>query len=137
MCAKFTRTTCLVPRRSDEFEGQGQRSKVKVARDKNALSAPVTPSSVRMICARCKLHAAAADGTIATLLGGVISSACVRCMFGNTSLALVFTIDVDFLKNCSSLYRPSSSDNNYWFLLLEKTDDEEKPDIERVQACTR
>jgi len=34
--AKFTGTTCLVPR-SDEFECQGQKSKVKVTRDKDAL----------------------------------------------------------------------------------------------------
>jgi len=33
ICAKFTRKACLVPR-SDEFEGQCQRSKVKVTRDK-------------------------------------------------------------------------------------------------------
>ena len=31
ICAKFTRKTCLVPR-SDQFECQGQRSKVKVTR---------------------------------------------------------------------------------------------------------
>jgi len=36
ICAKFTRKTCLVPR-SDEFEGQGQRSKVKVTSDKNGI----------------------------------------------------------------------------------------------------
>jgi len=35
ICAKFTGKTCLVPR-SDEFEGQGQRSNVKVTRDKQA-----------------------------------------------------------------------------------------------------
>ena len=33
ICAKFTRKTCLVLR-WDEFECQGQRSKVKVTRDK-------------------------------------------------------------------------------------------------------
>jgi len=33
ICAKFTLKTCLVLR-SDEFEYQGQRSKVKVTRDK-------------------------------------------------------------------------------------------------------
>ena len=36
ICAKFTRKTCLVPR-SDELEGQGQRSKVKVTRDRNGI----------------------------------------------------------------------------------------------------
>ena len=88
--AKFRGKTCLFPR-SDEFKCQGQRSqlsKVNVTRDKNALSAVVTPGSVRMVCARCKQRAAAADGTI-LYLPGVISGACVRCMFGKTSLALV------------------------------------------------
>jgi len=33
ICAKFTEKTCLVPH-SDEFQCQGQRSKVKVTRDK-------------------------------------------------------------------------------------------------------
>jgi len=36
ICAKFTRKTCLVLR-SDEFECRGQKSKVKVTRDKNVL----------------------------------------------------------------------------------------------------
>jgi len=53
--------------RSDEFECQGQRSKVKVTRDKIRA---VTPGSIRMVCARCKQRAAAADGTIASLSGG-------------------------------------------------------------------
>jgi len=38
ICAKFTWKTCLV-RRSEEFEGQGQRSKVKITRNKNGISA--------------------------------------------------------------------------------------------------
>jgi len=33
ICAKFTWKKCLVPH-SDEFEDQGQRSKVKIIRDK-------------------------------------------------------------------------------------------------------
>ena len=49
---------CLVPC-SDEFEGRGQRSKVKVTRDKTAFS--------------------------------VLSAACVRFMFGKTSLAFSFS----------------------------------------------
>jgi len=36
ICAKFTGNTCLVPL-SDEFEDQGQRSKVKVTMDKNGV----------------------------------------------------------------------------------------------------
>jgi len=39
ICAKFTRKTCLIPR-SDEFEGQGKRSKVNVTRDKNGTFRP-------------------------------------------------------------------------------------------------
>ena len=41
ICAKFTRKTRLVPRlESEEFEGQGQKSKVKVTRDKNCIFGP-------------------------------------------------------------------------------------------------
>jgi len=46
-----------------------------------------------MVCARGKQRAAAVDGTIAPLLG-VISGACVRRMFGKTSLALVVVVIV-------------------------------------------
>ena len=42
ICAKFTRKTCLVPR-SDEFECQGQRSKIKVTRDKTGKTAESSP----------------------------------------------------------------------------------------------
>jgi len=42
ICAKFTGKTSLVAR-SDEFQGQGQRSKFKVARQKNAFFTPITP----------------------------------------------------------------------------------------------
>jgi len=59
--------------------------------DENALSIPVTPGSVRMVCARCKQRAAAADSTIPSL-PGVISGACVLFMLGKTSLALVFAV---------------------------------------------
>ena len=39
ICAKLTRKTCLVPP-SDKYEGQGQRSKVMVTRDKKAFFGP-------------------------------------------------------------------------------------------------
>jgi len=58
-------------------KGQGHQRK-------NALSA-----AVRMACAGCKQRAAAADGTIASL-PGVISGACVPCMFAKTSVVLVY-----------------------------------------------
>ena len=45
--AKFTRKTGLVPR-SDEFEGQGQWSKVKVTRDKNGIFGPF--GGLRAVC---------------------------------------------------------------------------------------
>jgi len=42
ICAKFTRKTCLVLH-SDEFECQGQRSKVRVTKDKKRCCALTTP----------------------------------------------------------------------------------------------
>ena len=84
-CAKFTGKTCLVPH-SDEFECQGQGSKVKVTRDKKR-TVHSRPGSVRMVCAGCRRLQAAADGTIPSL-PGVISWACVQFMFGKTSLTL-------------------------------------------------
>jgi len=39
ICAKFTRKTCLVAC-SEEFEDQGQISKIKVTRDKNGIFRP-------------------------------------------------------------------------------------------------
>ena len=42
--AKFIGKTCLVPR-SDESEGQGQRSKVKVTREKKMASSALRPAS--------------------------------------------------------------------------------------------
>jgi len=50
ICAQFTRNTCLVPR-SDEFEDQGQMSKVKVTRDKKRHFMPFRrPACVWMFC---------------------------------------------------------------------------------------
>jgi len=54
ICAKFTQKICLVLR-SDEFECQDQKSKVKVTRDKNR---PVHSQHLRgmngMECPRCR-----------------------------------------------------------------------------------
>jgi len=61
ICAKFTEKSSLVPR-SEEFECQGQRSKINVT-DKKRKSAAFFGSGPRGLC--------------------------VRCMFGKTSLALV------------------------------------------------
>jgi len=44
ICAKFIRKTCYAAR-SDEFGGQGERSKIKVTRDKNALCTSITPAA--------------------------------------------------------------------------------------------
>jgi len=43
ICAKFTRMTCLILR-SDKLECQGQKSKVKVTREKNTLCTHNTPA---------------------------------------------------------------------------------------------
>jgi len=55
------------------------------------LCTPITPGSVRMVRARCKQRHSTADGTIPSL-PGVILAACVRFMFGKTSLAVVFCL---------------------------------------------
>jgi len=86
---KFTGETCLVPC-LDVFECQGQRSKIKVTGTKDAPCTPITPGSIRMVCACCKQRHAAADGTIPSL-PGVTLEACIWFMFGKTSLALVVT----------------------------------------------
>jgi len=76
--------TCLVPR-SDEFESQGQRSKVKVTRNKkravHALRSPPPPAATEWNALAANNGHAAADGTIPSM-PGVISAACVRFMFG-------------------------------------------------------
>jgi len=77
---------------SPEFECQcqGQRSKVKVTRDRNALSAVDIPqvrtNGMRSLQTTCsssgRAHFVAARGYFR-------GRACVRCMFGESSLALV------------------------------------------------
>jgi len=93
ICAKFTWKTCLVPYSETSLNvkvrGHGHK--------KNALCTPITlpspppPGSDEMERARCKERHAAAHGTVASLLG-VISAACLRSMFGRTSLALVLKL---------------------------------------------
>jgi len=59
---------------------------------KNALCTPITPpGSNVMERARCKERHAVADGTIPSM-PGVILAACLRFLFGKTSLALVFCL---------------------------------------------
>jgi len=53
-CDKFTRKMCLVPR-SDEFEGQGQRSKVKVTRDKKTVLSVLSAACVRFMSGKTSL----------------------------------------------------------------------------------
>ena len=67
ICAKFTGKTCLVPR-SDEFECQGQRSRLPGT--KNALCTRIAPGSDGMERARCKQRQGAANGTIPSLPRG-------------------------------------------------------------------
>jgi len=64
--------------RSDEFKCQGQWSRSPGT--KNALCTPITPGSIRIVCARCKQRNAAADGTIPLLLGGDFSG--LRAVYG-------------------------------------------------------
>jgi len=72
ICVEFTRKMCLVLR-SEDFEYQGQKSKVNVTRDKNALcSHNVTPA----VCTEWNALVAdnvaqAADATIRSLQRGV------------------------------------------------------------------
>ena len=54
ICAKFTKKTCLVPR-SGEFEGQGQRSKVKVTRDKNGIFSAISAACVQFMFGKTSL----------------------------------------------------------------------------------
>jgi len=75
ICVKFIGKTCLVPR-SDEFECQGQRSKIKVTGDKKELHTPIGPGSDGMV-------QSAAHSALQCIVNG---TACVRFMFGKTSL---------------------------------------------------
>jgi len=80
---------CLVPR-SDDFECQCQKSKVKVTRDKKthlALTSPLVAYEWYALAANNVRQQRTAPFRPCQ---GVISGACVRCMFGKTSLALVF-----------------------------------------------
>jgi len=87
ICAKFTGKTCLVPR-WDEFEGQGQRSRSPGT--KRARHSRQPPAAT-------KWNALAADDVTQQRTApfrrcrGVISAACVQCVFRKTSLALVFS----------------------------------------------
>ena len=89
------------------------RSKVKVTRDKAGKTAASSPLTVH--CNVCTVHCkwcAAADGTIPSPSGGdgsawwqELSAACVRCMFGKTSLALISYCHLQWLAMCSCLHR--------------------------------
>jgi len=86
MCTKFRGNACFVPR-SHEFECQGQRSR-SLGKTRSALP------SLRAAATEWKaLVANVTQQRTAPFrrCQGVISAACVRCMFGKTSLALVLT----------------------------------------------
>ena len=89
--AKFTGKTCLVSR-SDKFECQGQRSKVKVSRDKNALCAPITPATTEWNALAVNKVTHQQIGPFHPFRDGVISAACMLSMFGKTSLAPVMKL---------------------------------------------
>jgi len=100
ICAKFISKTCLVPR-SEEFECQGQRSKVNVTRDKNALCTPITPRQRRNGTANNVMQQQ--TGPLRRCRG-MISAAYVRFLFGKTSLALVSFL-VFFITHVCFLFR--------------------------------
>jgi len=77
ICAKFTRKTCLVLR-SDEFECQEQKSKVKVNRDKNELWTHNTPAVWTEWNALVADNVAQASGATIRSLQRVSSPGCVR-----------------------------------------------------------
>jgi len=66
----------------DELESQDQRTKVKVTRDKNALSSPSLPAAAEWnALAQMTSRSAAADGTIPSLLGDDFGGlACGVCL---------------------------------------------------------
>jgi len=77
ICAKFTHKTCLVLC-SDEFEYQGQKSKVKIIRDKKrALHSQHPPVSTEWNMLIANNVTQAADATILSLLRGDLL-ACVH-----------------------------------------------------------
>jgi len=85
VCAKFTGKTYLVPR-SDQFECQGQRSRSPGT--KNALCTAIAPPQ-RRNGARWLQITSRTSRRHHSIASGVISAACVRALFGKTSLALV------------------------------------------------
>jgi len=75
ICAKFTVTTCFGPR-SDEFECQGQRSKVKVTGDKKNEKVRhfVRESSSG---AQCSCGICFSSGPWGAVLGGLACGVCL------------------------------------------------------------
>ena len=68
-----------------------QRSEVKVTRDKNAFCIPITPRQRRNGMHPLQITSSNGWWDHSFAAGRVISAACVRFMFGKTSLALVIT----------------------------------------------
>ena len=101
ICTKFTRKTCLVPRLDEfEFECQGQTS--RSLENKHVVCIPITRSSPHSpeqqsgpFCCMTHYKALTANNVRQQQMGPfcrcreVISPACVRFMFGKTSLAVV------------------------------------------------
>jgi len=85
---KFIRKTCLVPR-SDEFEYQGQRSRSTGTKTHCALPSPPAATEWNALPGNNVMQQQ--TGPFRRCRGRLISAACVRFMFGKTSLALVQT----------------------------------------------
>jgi len=106
ICAKFTEKTCLILS-SDEFERQGQKSKVKVTRNKKRAVHSNHPRQRRDGTRSLQITSRSSRRQHSVAARVVISGTCVRFMFGKTSLALVlfFFVGRPFVKRFALCYR--------------------------------
>ena len=140
ICAKFTEKTCLVPR-SDEFEGQGQRSTVKVTTDiRTKFSADILETAER-ICdkftrktslviawtslkVRVKGQRSRSRGTEKRHFSVISTTAYVRFMFDKTSLASRYKFsETKELENSVSIcerYRLEKSSTFFWLTVANR-----------------
>ena len=113
ICAKFTVMTCLVSS-SDEFECQGQTSNVKVTRDKTGKTAESSPLTVHYkACAvrrtlQVTSRSSRRHNSVAVGVTGwrqcTMTAACMRFVFGKTSLALVIVFVFYYSLTTSKIY---------------------------------
>ena len=98
ICAKFAEKTCLVPR-LDEFKCQGQRSRSPGTKNDKLPSHP----HWQCLLVRCAPYAVRCRRQHTIPLhhtwgwrgdGNMLTTACKRCMFGRTALAVVESVFV-------------------------------------------